>query len=210
MNQLHSAEWHAEDFMKQLKLGAEMEQRCEWSCLLWLKDHWAEQAKKTKIAVQQSKERLNNSPGKDRSLEELSSDSEFLNTVARAYSELFGGVEESCSVKRYSNCPFAGQRQDFLRRGALANAFATILQKAASYVMLDRHPLDSGLIHEEYDDVYGVDLTSFKDLDLSLKDGRFDELYTRTLGRAEQLAGITQKPSICPASDTLIEDGSRT
>lgn len=75
--------------------------------------------------------------------------------------------------------------------------------------MLDRHPLDSGLIHEEYDDVYGVDLTSFKDLDDSLKDGRFDELYTKTLDRAKQLAGITQNLNICPASNTSIENGLR-
>jgi hypothetical protein len=58
------------------------------------------------------------------------------------------------------------------------------------YAELERHPLDSGLVDEEYDDVYGIDLTNFEDLKDSLRDGRFDTLYEAVLKRAKQLAGI--------------------
>jgi hypothetical protein len=82
------------------------------------------------------------------------------------------------------------QRQDLLKRGTLAGVFATILHKAASYAMLDKRPLDSGLIHEEYRDVYRIDLTNFADLENSLTDGRFAKMYSSVLKRAKQLAGI--------------------
>lgn len=58
------------------------------------------------------------------------------------------------------------------------------------YAALERHPIDSGLVDEEYDDVYGIDLTNFKDLEDSLQDGRFETLYEAVLKRAKQLAGI--------------------
>ncbi len=80
-----------------------------------------------------------------------------------------------------------------MKRGALASVFVTILHKAASYAMLDRHPLDSGLMHEDYNDVYGIDLANFRDLESSLKDGRFAKLYEAVVKRATQLAGIPQE-----------------
>jgi hypothetical protein len=191
-----TAEWYAADFVNQLQLDAEMEQRCEWSCLLWSKDHWATEAQKAQITLQQTKERLTDSSGNKNTLETLFSDSQFLNTVAQVYSKLFNGTEQSCSVKIFASCPFMGQRQDLLRRGALASVFVTILHKATFYAMLDRHPIDSGLIHEEYDDVYGIDLTNFQDLEGSLRDGRFARLYEAVVKRATQLAGIPQKSTL--------------
>jgi len=193
---MHTAEWYAEDFVKQLQLNSEVEQRCEWSCLLWSKDHWATEAQKAQISLQQTKERLTDSPDNKRSLETLSLNSKFLNTVAQVYSKFFGGAEQSCSVKKFADCPFMGQRQDLLKRGALASVFVTILHKATFYAMLDRHPLDSGLINEEYSDVYGIDLTNFLDLESSLRDGRFAKLYESVVKRAGELAGIPQKPTI--------------
>lgn len=193
---LHNAEWYAEDFVKQLQLNAEVEQRCERSCLLWSKDHWSAQAKNAQITLQQSKDRLSDSPQNEKSLEILFSDSQFLNTVAQTYSKLFGDTEQFCSVKKFAKCPFIGQRQGLLKRGGLASVFVTILHKATLYAMLDRHPLDSGLMHEEYADVYGIDLTDFQDLDNSLSDGRFAKLYENVLKRARELAGIPQKPGI--------------
>ncbi len=192
-NKIHTAEWYAGDFAKQLQLDGEVEQRCERSCLLWSKDHWASEAQRAQIALQQTKERLTGSPENKKSLEALFSDSQFLNTVAQTYSKLFDGMQQSCSVKNFVNCPFMGQRQDLLKRGSLASIFVTILHKATFYAMLDRHPLDSGLIHEEYSDVYGIDLTNFLDLETSLMDGRFAKLYQAVVKRAKQLAGIPQK-----------------
>ena len=58
------------------------------------------------------------------------------------------------------------------------------------YEMLDRHPIDSGLVNEEYSDVYGINLTDFQDLEESLADGRFATLYGAVLKRATQLAGL--------------------
>ncbi len=192
---MHTAEWYAEDFVKQLQLDDEVEQRCEWSCLLWSKDHWANEAQKAQISLQQTKESLTDSPDNKRSLETLSLNSKFLNTVAQVYSKMFGGAEQSCSVKKFADCPFMGQRQDLLKRGSLASVFVTILHKATFYAMLDRHPLDSGLINEEYSDVYGIDLTNFLDLESSLRDGRFAKLYESVVKRAGELAGIPQKPT---------------
>jgi hypothetical protein len=192
--------FYAKDFSKQLHLNIDIDQKCEFSCLLWSKDHWAAQAKKGQISFQQTKGNLSDASPNVKTLHELFSDSQFLNTIAQVYSRLFGHDEQLCAVKRFANCPFMGQREDLLRRGALATIFATILHKATLYAMLERHPLDSGLIHEEYADVYGVDLTNFSDLQQSLEDGRFDQLYEHVLERATQLAGIPRKPRICPVS----------
>ena len=154
------------------------------------------EAQEAQITLQQTKQRLTSSPENKKSLETLFLDSQFLNTVAQVYSKLFGGTEQSCTVKKFANCPFMGQRQDLLKRGALASVFVTILHKATSYAMLDRHPLDSGLIHEEYSEVYGIDLTNFQDLENSLIDGRFAKLYEAVVKRATQLSGIPQKSVI--------------
>ena len=95
--------------------------------------------------------------------EALVANSQFLNTVAQVYSKLFGGQEKSCAAKSFLNCPYMSERQDLLNKGSLATVFVTILQKATFYAMLDRHPLDSGLLDEEdADDLYGVDLTVYQ------------------------------------------------
>jgi hypothetical protein len=57
--------------------------------------------------------------------------------------------------------------------------------------MLDRHPIDSGLMNDEYEGVYGINLTNFQDMEKSLTDGRFSILYDEVLKRAKQLAGIS-------------------
>ena len=186
----NTPEWYAEDFVKQLQLDGEVGQRCEWSCLLWSRDHWAREAQRSQVALQQAKERAAGRQDDEENIESLLSDARFLNTVAQVYGKLFGTTESSCSVKVFANCPFMGERQRLLKKGALATVFVTILHKGVSYAMLDRHPLDSGLIREEYHDVYGVDLTDFQDLDNSLKDGRFAKLYENVLKRARELAGI--------------------
>ena len=146
------------------------------------------------MALQQGNDSLTKSTGSEKNVNSLFLDSQFANTIAQVHTKLFG-TEQFCSVKKFANCPFMGQRQDLLKRGALAGVFATILHKATSYAMLDRHPLDSGLIHEEYEDVYGIDLTNFTDLENSLRDGRFGKLYENVVKKARELAGITQEPA---------------
>jgi hypothetical protein len=188
------AEKYATDFIRQLHLDNQVEQRCEWSCILWSKDHWADQARKAKIDLHQAKERLSASPDSSETAETLFINSEFLNTVAQIYSKLFNAEEKSCNVKNFPNCPFMDERQDLLNRGSLATVFVTILQKATFYAMLDRHPLDSGLLDEEYKNVYGVDLTDFQDLEHSLADGRFEKLYAAVVKRATELAGLRSTP----------------
>ena len=189
------AEKFATDFINQVQLDAGMEQRCEWSCILWSKDHWAAQAQKAKIDLHQTKDRLSSSPDSSKTLETLFTNSQFLNTVAQIHSKLFDGIERSCAVKTFLNCPYMGQRQDLLRKGTLASIFVTILHKATLYSMLDEHPLDSGLLDEEYRNVYGIDLTNYQDLENSLQDGRFAKLFEATVKRARQLAGLPQKPA---------------
>lgn len=49
------------------------------------------------------------------------------------------------------------------------------------YAMLERHPIDSGLLDEEYDDVFGIDLTNFQDIEAALLDGRFEMMYEAVL-----------------------------
>jgi len=64
-----------------------------------------------------------------------------------------------------------------------------MLHKAVSYSMLEKHPLDSGLLDEEYSDVYGINLTSYPDLEASLLDGRFSNLFDAVVKRGRQLSG---------------------
>ena len=188
---LHNAEWYAADFVRRLQLDSETEQQCEWTCLLWSKDHWADQARKGQILLQQSKEQEANSP--ESTIQTVFTNSQFLNTVAQVYSKLFGCKEQFCSVKVFTACPFLGQRQDLLKTGSLAGVFVTILHKAMMYSLLDHHPIDSGLVNEDYGDVYGINLTNFQDLEESLMDGRFATLYEAVLKRATQLAGLPSR-----------------
>jgi hypothetical protein len=185
-----TAEWYAQDFISQLRLGKEVEHKCEWSCLLWSKDYWAIEAQRRQVELQQAKDNMNLSQESKGSLEVVFSNSQFLNTVARVYSRFFGGIEHSCTVKSFPDCPFMGERAGLLQRGSLASVFVTILHKAVSYAMLDKHPLDSGLYNDEYNDVYGIQLTDFRDLEVSLRDGRFAILYENVLRRAREFAGI--------------------
>jgi hypothetical protein len=188
------AEKYASEFIRDLEMGHEVEQKCEWTCLLWTKDHWATEAGKSQITLQQTKEHLTDSDEKSRTVKTLFVNSQFLNTVAQVYSKLFDNSEQTCSVKVFVNCPFMGQRKDLLTRGSLASVFVTILHKATLYAMLDRHPIDSGLLDEEYRDVYGIDLTSYQDLEKSLIDGRFSKLFDAVTKRASELAGLESKP----------------
>jgi hypothetical protein len=191
---------YAEEFAKELQLGSEIEQQCEWTCLLWSKDHWATQARQAQITLQQAKERLADTQSSKATIENLFVNSQFMNTVAQVYSKLFDSTGQSCTVKNFTHCPYMGQRQNLLNRGYLASVFVTMLHKATLYSMLDRHPLDSGLISEEYTDVYGIDLTNYQDLELSLTDGRFQNLYEAVVKRATQLAGIPSKQPFEPAT----------
>jgi hypothetical protein len=184
------AKRYAADFIRQLRLDHQVVQRCEWSCILWSKDHWADQARKAKLDLHQAKERLTASPNNSKTTETLFTNSQFLNTVAQVYSRLFDAEEKTCALKDFPNCPFMDERQQLLNRGSLASVFVTILHKATFYAMLDRHPLDSGLLDEEYRDVFGVDLTDFQDLERSLTDGRFEKLYVKVVKRAAELAGL--------------------
>ena len=187
--EIRNPEWYAVDFIKQLQLDSEPDQRCEWSCLLWLKDHWAAEARKAQINLQQTKERIRNS--EQTTVQTLFLESHFLNTVAQVYSRLFGRTDQFCDTKDFLKCPYMSQRQELLETGSLASVFVTILHKATLYAMLDRHPIDSGLMNDEYEDVYGINLTNFQDLEKSLTDGRFGILYEAVLKRAKQLAGVS-------------------
>ena len=191
------AEKYASDFLEAVGLSSEPEPRCEWSCLLWSREYWATQAKKAKVNLQHSKEHLSDSPENAKIIEEQLLDSQFLNTIAQVYSKLFDGAEQSCTMKNFANCPFMSQRKRLLRRGLLASTFASFLQNATFFAMLERHPLDSGLIHEEYQDVRGIDLTDFRDLEDSLTDGRFEKLFEAAVKRISQLRGIRSDRYLC-------------
>jgi hypothetical protein len=188
-------EKYARDFVRQLHLDDHVERRCEWSCILWSKDHWAEQARRAKVDLHQVKDRISTSPDGTGIAETLFTNSQFLNTVAQVYSILFNSEEKTCNVKIFDKCPFMEERQDLLSRGSMASVFVTILHKATFYAMLDRHPLDSGLLDEEYKDVYGVDLTDFRDLEIALTDGRFEKLYAAVVKRAAELTGLRSTQS---------------
>jgi hypothetical protein len=190
---------YAEGFAKELQLDSEVEQQCEWTCILWSKDHWATQARQAQITLQQARERFADPQSNKTTIENLFVNSQFMNTVAQVYSKLFDDTGQSCSVKDFSNCPYMGQRRDLLKRSSLASVFVTLLTKATFYAMLDRHPLDSGLIPEEYTNVYGIDLTKYEDLEMSLTDGRFQKLYEVVVKRAMQLAGLPSKQPYEPA-----------
>jgi len=187
VHEAHAPEWYATDFLNQLHLDSRFEQKCEWTCLLWSKEHSAKEAERAQVNLQLSKERVSSSAGVAQG---LVLNAQFLNTVAQVYRRLFGFLDESCNLRVFDQCPHLSQREELLGRGSLASVFVTILHKAATSAMTDRHPLDSGLVNEEYNDVYGVDLTNFRDLEDSLKDGRFQVLYEAVLNRAKQLAGI--------------------
>ena len=191
------AEKYASDFLKAVGLSSEIEQRCEWSCLLWSREYWASKAKKAKINLQHAKEHLSDSPENAKILIEQMLDSQFLNAIAQVYSKLFDGAEQSCTMKNFANCPFMSQRGELLRRGLLASTFATFLQQATFFAMREHHPLDSGLINEEYQDVYGIDLTDFGDLEDSLTDGRFAKLFEAMVNRIRQLRGIRSDRHLC-------------
>jgi hypothetical protein len=182
---------YAMEFTTQMQLGTELEKKCEWSCILWSKDHWMKEADKGQIMLQLAKDQLTSTP--DKRVEEQNLDAHFRNTVSQVYSRLFNDGEKSCNIKRFAECPCMNQREHLLKQGAIAGIFVTILHRAVSYSMLDRHPLDSGLLPEEYEDVYGVDLTNYCDLEKSLIDGRFKELYDNVLRRAKQLSGLLGK-----------------
>ncbi len=145
--------------------------------------------KKAQINLQQAKERDRNS--EQTASQTLLLESQFLNTVAQAYSRMFGRMDQFCDTRDFEKCPYMAQRQNLLETGLLASVFVTILHKATLYSMLDRHPIDSGLMNDEYEDVYGINLTNFQDLEKSLTDGRFSILYEEVLKRAKQLAGIS-------------------
>jgi hypothetical protein len=139
------------------------------------------------VNLQQAKDRAFSST--DSTAKTMFQNAQFLNTAAQVYGRLFGSPDEFCGVRVFEKCPYLNRRQELLTTGSLASVFVTILHKAVMYAALDRHPLDSGLIDEEYDDVYGIDLTNFEDLEDSLRDGRFEGLYEAVLKRAKQLAG---------------------
>ena len=189
-------EYYAADFIRQLRLDSKVEHKCEWSCLLWSKHHWAEEAKKAKIVLQQTKERQTNPS--DETLETVLQNSRFLNSVAQVYTKLFGCKEQFCSFKNFENCPLKDQREDLLRKGALASVFVTILYKAALYSMLDRYPTATGFMNEEYNDVYGINIANFQDLENALVDGRFASMYEAVVNRATQIAGIPPKNKYIP------------
>jgi len=189
------AEKYALEFIRKLHLGNDVEEKCAWTCLLWSKDYWAGEARRAQISLQQAKEHLNESVDNSNTIGSLRENSQFLNTVAEIYSKFSHNDELSCSVKEFANCPFMEQRHDLLLEGALASVFVTILHKAALYAMLDNHPIDSGLLGEEYAHVYGVDLTSYADLEKSLVDGRFEELFSAVVKRATELANLEPSKS---------------
>ena len=185
------AEKYATNFIKELQLDSKLEERCDWCCLLWSRDYWAERARKAQIDIQQMKEHVNRSPTEAKNLTAFCANSQFLNTVAQVYAKLFGEEEKSCAVKSFTNCPFVDKREHLLRKGSLASIFITILHKDVSYSMLERHPLDNGLLDEEYVNVYGIDLINFQDLQHSMIDGRFRTLFNVTVKRSRELAGIS-------------------
>ena len=187
-NAHRDAEWYAADFIKQLHLDAPVNQKCERTCLLWSKEHWANEAKRAQVNLQQLKDRTSNPS--DSNIETPFQNAQFLNAVAQVYGRLFGSPKDMCGARDFDKCPYIGRRLDLLTKGSLASVFVTLLYKAATYALLEAHPIDSGLLDEKYDDVYGVDLTNFKDIEASLIDGRFETMYQAVLKRAKQLAGI--------------------
>lgn len=187
------AEKYATDFIEELQLDSEVDEECDWCCLLWSRDYWAERARKAQVDIQQMKEHEIRSPTQSKNLQAFCANSQFLNTVAQVYAKLFSEKEKPCTVKSFINCPYVDKRQHLLRKGSLASVFVTILHKAVSYTMLENHPLESGLLDEEYENVYGIDLTNFQDLQQSMADGRFRTLFNVTVTRSRELAGLPSR-----------------
>ena len=173
------AERYASEFLKELNPNNNPRQECEWTCLLWSQEYWSERARRAKIGLVEMKERLNSTQNSE--LNQLSSESRYLNTTALVYSNLFQDGEKSCDVKKFWACPHLEQREALIRTGELANLFMTIVHKAALSSMLEKYPIDNGLRQIEYHDVYGVDVSDFTDLTDSLTDGRFAKLYNAAL-----------------------------
>jgi hypothetical protein len=185
------AEKYASDFIRTFQPHVDVEQRCEWSCILWLKEYWSARARKSIMDFLESKERSNSSTISP-NFNQLS-EGQYLNTTALVFSNLFGNRKESCGLKKFHDCPHRDQRRGLLKDGELGNAFMTVIHRAMLSAMLDKYPIDSGLRQNEYDDVYGVDLCDFADLMNSLTDGRFTKLYNAAVSRSKQLAGIPDK-----------------
>lgn len=185
---IRAPEWYAADFIHQLHLNLGANQKCERTCLLWSKEHWANEAKKAQLTLQQLKDQTlcpsNNT------VKTFFHNAQFLNTIAQVYGRMFGNPKQVCDVRNFDKCPYISGRQDLLKTGCLADAFVTLLHKATRYALLEKHPIDSGLLDEKYDDVYGIDLTNFEDLQDALVDGRFETMYQAVLKRAKQLTGL--------------------
>ena len=184
------AEKYATDFIKELQLDSKVDEKCDWCCLLWSRDYWAERARKAQVDIQQMKEHVIHSSTEIKNFDAFCANSQFLNTIAQVYAKLFSQDKKSCTVKSFTNCPYVDKRQHLLHKGSLASVFITILHKAVSYTMLESHPLDNGLLDEEYENVYGIDLTNFQDLQQSMTDGRFRTLFDVTVKRSRELAGL--------------------
>ena len=174
------AERYASEFLRELNPNKNPKHDCEWTCLLWSQEYWSERAKRAKISLLEMKERSKNSM-QNSELDQLSSETQYLNTTALVYSNLFKDAEKSCDVKKFSACPHLQQREGLIRTGELANSFMTIIHKATFSSMLEKYPIDNGLRQDEYHDVYGVDVSDFTDLTDSLTDGRFAKLYNAAL-----------------------------
>ena len=189
MNELSKlAEEYAERFLRELRQNPKPEQRCEWTCTLWLKEHYASDAKRLQVRFQQVKERFSESGANSDRLKPLLIEAQFRNTIAQAYAQFFGDSPQTCGSNEFHDCPYLRQRDQFLRQGTLANAFMTLLQKATNFSMLEKHPEDNGLLDDDYSEVFGIDLTNFQDLQDSLRDGRFKKLFQVVAKRA---TGIT-------------------
>jgi len=173
------AERYASEFLRELNHNSTPKQACEWTCLLWSQEYWSERGKRAKIGLVEMKERLNSTQNSE--LDQLSSESQYMNTTALVYSNLFKDGETSCDVKKFSACPHLEQREGLISTGELANSFMTIVHKATLSSMLEKYPIDNGLRQDEYRDVYGVDVSDFTDLTDSLTDGRFAKLYNAAL-----------------------------
>ena len=184
------AEKYAERFLRELRQNSEVEQRCEWTCILWLKEHYASDAKKLQIRFQQAKERLSESGASSDRLMPLLMEAQFRNTIGQAYAQFFGDSAQTCGGNEFHDCPYLRQRDQFLRQGTLANAFTALLQKATNFSMLEKHPEDNGLLDDDYGEVFGINLTNFQDLQDSLRAGRFEKLFQAVAKRA---AGMTVK-----------------
>jgi hypothetical protein len=85
------AEKYAERFLKELHQNSQVERKCEWTCFLWLKEHYASQARKYQIRLQQAKEHVGVGSVNSDSLRSLFMEVQFRNTVAQVYSRFFDG-----------------------------------------------------------------------------------------------------------------------